>query len=247
MTQASAFPFLSDTAMVLAAGFGKRMLPLTLNRPKPLLEIAGRTMLDHALDQLVAFGIQRVVVNAHYLADQIAAHLDARRDIDILLSREDKILDTGGGVKKARAHFGDKPFILLGGDMPIMDGAVPALARLAAAWDDESMDDLLLVQATHKARGFGPDGDFVMEPDGTLWREGAPAPRPYVFLSAQIIRPQLYDAIPYDVFSNNIVFDRLEAHGRLHGLEHDGTCYHVGTPEDLAEANRLLATGKGWG
>ena len=246
---ASSFPFLSDTAMILAAGFGKRMQPLTLQRPKPLLEIDGRSMLDRAIDHVKAAGVRRVIVNAHYLADQIEAHVRTRRDIEILVSHETDILDTGGGVKKARAFFGGKPFFLLGGDMPWFDGSSgPALTRLANAWDEASMDELLLLYPTAKARGFGPRGDFMMEADGRVWRKESPSLRPYVWISAQIVRPELYDdsSLP-DVFSNNLVFDRVEAAGRLYGLEHDGTCYHVGTPDDLAQANALLTRKEGWG
>jgi len=245
---AHAFPFLSDTAMVLAAGFGTRMRPLTDSVPKPLLTVGGRTMLDRAIDHLVAVGIRRVVVNAHYLADQIAVHVATRTDVEIIVSREDSILDTGGGVKKARGFFGDKPFFLLGGDMPFTDGPNErALVRLAKAWDEAKMDELLLLYPTAKARGFGPKGDFVMEPDGRVWRKDAPIPRPMVWISAQIVRPQLYDEVPDVVFSNNLIFDRTEAAGRLFGFEHDGSCYHVGTPEDLQKANALLDSGEGWG
>lgn len=247
MKNEAPFPFLSDTAMILAAGFGMRMRPLTLDVPKPLLEVGGRTMLDGALDHLVDVGVRRVVVNTHYLGEKINAHLAGRDDVEILLSPEDEILDTGGGTKKARPHFGDKPFILLGGDMPFIDGAEPALARLARAWDPERMDQLLLLYPRDKARGFGAKGDFMLREDGSAWRKDAPNPRDYVFISAQIVKPQLYDEFGETVFSNNAIFDLCEARGRLFGLVHDGSCYHVGTPEDLAEANALLVSGKGWG
>ncbi len=244
---AQAFPFLSGTAMVLAAGFGMRMRPLTLDKPKPLLKVGGRAMLDRALDHLAKVGVRRVVVNAHYLGNQIRDHVAPRRDVEIILSPEDEILDTGGGVKKARAHFGDKPFFLLGGDMPYFDGTgEKALARLAQAWDAQTMDILMLVAPCGKARGFGDKGDFMMREDGGLWREGAAQPRDVVFLSAMILKPQLYDTITETVFSNNKLFDEAEKRGTLFGLVHDGTCFHVGTPQDLAEANALLASGKGW-
>jgi len=233
--------------MVLAAGFGKRMQPLTLDVPKPLLEINGRAMIDIAIDHLVKAGVKRVVVNTHYLGWRIESHLASRRDVEILFSQESEILDTGGGMKNARRYFGDKPVFALGADMPWFDGGQPALDRMAAYWDPARMDVLLLLYPRDKARGFGPAGDFVMEADGRLWRKEAPKPRPTVFISAQIVKPQLYDEIPDRVFSNNRIFDIAETRGRLYGLLHDGTCYHVGRPEDLAEANRLLATGEGWG
>ncbi|MGE4351388.1 MAG: nucleotidyltransferase family protein [Bdellovibrionales bacterium] len=242
------FPFLSDAAMVLAAGFGTRMRPLTDTVPKPLLKVGGRTMLDLAVDRLVQAGVRRVVVNAHYLADQIRDHLAERHDVELILSHEDQILDTGGGMKKARPFFGDKPIFELGGDMPFFDGpGQAALTRMAQAWDPERMDVLLLVYPREKARGFGPRGDFMLRPDGALWRTGAPRVRDYVWLSAQIVKPQLYDEIEAEVFSNNKIFDVAEQRGRLFGLVHDGTCFHVGTPADLAQANALLASGKGWG
>ncbi|MDD3181961.1 MAG: nucleotidyltransferase family protein [Alphaproteobacteria bacterium] len=247
MTNDVSLPFLSETAMILAAGFGMRMRPLTLDKPKPLLVVAGHTMLDRALDHLVRVGVKRVVVNTHYLGDCLREHLSRRKDVEIILSPEDAVLDTGGGTQKARPHFGDKPFILLGGDMPILDGCEPALARLARMWEPERMDQLLLLSPREKARGFGPNGDFMLRGDGSLWRKGAPIPREYVFISAQIVKPQLYDEIDEVVFSNNKIFDLCEARGRLFGLVHDGSCFHVGTPEDLAEANALFDSGKGWG
>lgn len=244
----SAFPFLSDTAMILAAGFGKRMQPLTLETPKPLLKIGGKTMLDRALDALVAFGVKHVIVNGHYLADQIKQHLALRKDVEIFFSYESEILETGGGVRNVRDRLGEKPFFLLGGDMPWMEGPnEPALTRLAKGWDSERMDELLLLYPTAKARGFGPNGDFMLEADGRVWRKGSTLPRSHVFSSVQIVRPSLYDQIEKSYFSNNEIFDLAEERGRLYGLEHDGTLFHVGTPQDLEEANRLLASGEGWG
>ncbi len=303
----TAFPFLSATGMVLAAGFGKRMQPLTLTTPKPLLKVGGRAMLDLAIDHLKAAGITRVVVNAHYLADQVAAHCAGITDSTILLSREDEILETGGGVKKAlraglfqssslRAQRSNpaprvcavcesyapwtrrgwiatlrfaslamtkimrkaqkkskikketnKPFFVLAGDMPMTEGAAPALARLAQAWNPKTMDVLLLVMPRDKARGFSGKGDFMMRADGSLARAGVGgAARDVVFISAMIVNPVLYDEVSEPAFSNNVIFDLAESRGRLFGLVHDGACYHVGTPEDLAEANRLLETGEGW-
>ncbi|HAX92103.1 MAG TPA: mannose-1-phosphate guanylyltransferase [Rhodospirillaceae bacterium] len=240
-------PFLSDTAMVLAAGFGKRMQPLTLQTPKPLLKVGGKPMLDHALDHLRDVGIKRAVVNTHYLGDQIAVHCAQRTDMEIILSPEEEILETGGGVKKALENFGDNPFFVLSADLPWIDGAVPALQRMAEAWDPAKMDQLLLVAPLSKAHGCGTKGDFMREEDGRLWRKDAPYPRPYVFFAAQIVKPQLYYDIDETVFSNNLVFDLAESRDRLYGLVLDGSCYHVGTPQDLFEANRLLESGKGWG
>lgn len=238
----------SDTAMVLAAGFGMRMRPLTLELPKPLLAVGGRTMLDQALDRLKDAGLSRAVVNTHYLGDKIAQHLQKRTDIKTILSPEDEILETGGGIKKALKAFGDKPFFVVSSDLPIIDGPVPAIQRMAQAWDAEKMDILVLLYPLSKALGFGAArGDFMMEADGRLWRKDAPADKPYVYISLMIVKPDLYKDIQETAFSNNILFDKAEAAGRLYGLVHDGTCFHVGTPQDLAEANRRLASGEGWG
>jgi len=247
MVMDNVFAKLSDTAMVLAAGFGTRMHPLTLDTPKPLLEVGGRPMLDIALDHLVAAGLKRAVVNTHYLGWRIESHLAFRRDIEIVFSQEEKILDTGGGIKYARRWLGDKPFFALGADMPWFDGPTSALARMAEMWDPWQMDVLLLLYPLAKAHGFGSDGDFVLEEDGHVWRKGAPTPRPTVWISALIVKPELYDEIPDRVFSNNRIFDIAESRGRLFGLLHDGTCYHVGRPEDLEAANALLKSGEGWG
>ena len=238
---------LSETAMVLAAGLGTRMRPMTLARPKPLHMVGDRTMLDHALDRLVAAGIQRAVVNTHYLAEQIEDHLSSRHDIDIVVSREDALLDTGGGIKKALPLFGGRPFFALNADLPWLDVDVPGLTRMRQAWDPERMDVLLLLMATGTARGFSGSGDFMMEKDGRVWRQKAPKPRPYVWISAQILKPELFVDITEKSFSNNVIWDEAEVHQKLYGLEHDGSCYHVGTPEDWEKANALLRSGQGWG
>ena len=239
---------LSSTAMVLAAGKGLRMRPLTLETPKPLLEVGGQAMLDTMLDRLRDFGIKRAVVNTHHLHEKIEAHLKNRHDIEIIISREDELLETGGGIKNALANF-DKPFFALNADLPWTEGKVPALSRMAAAWDSAKMDVLLLLISKEKAekRGFGTKGDFAMEKDGRLHRINIHPPYPYVMIGAQIVKPELFGSVQEKIFSNNIIWDVAERAGRLYGISHDGACYHVGTPEDLAEANRLLATKQGWG
>ncbi len=238
---------LSSTAMVLAAGFGTRMRPLTLTKPKPLQSVGGKTMLDHALDRLVEAGIARAVINTHYLADQIAAHVKTRHDIDILISYEPEILDTGGGIVRALPHFDGKPFFALNADLPWTDSDAPALARLREAWNPEIMDALLLMMPTRKARGFLDKGDFNLGPEGHLARHGVLPPRSHVWIGVQILKPELYENPAAPVFSNNLVWDSLEARARLYGLEHHGSCYHVGTPEDLEKANALCESGEGWG
>jgi N-acetyl-alpha-D-muramate 1-phosphate uridylyltransferase len=236
---------LSKTAMILAAGHGMRMRPLTLQTPKPLLKVGGRAMLDHAIDKLIATGVTRIVINCFYLADQIEAHAETRNDVEIVISRETELLDTGGGIKNALRYF-DAPFFALNADLPWMDGETHSLSRMTETWDAAKMDSLLLLMPTSKARGFEAKGDFAMEKDGRVWRKDLPPPRPYVWISAQIIKPELFAKIPDKVFSNNVIWHDAEAHNRLYGIAHEGTCYHVGTPEDLTKANELLDSGLGW-
>ncbi|MDD3029925.1 MAG: nucleotidyltransferase family protein [Alphaproteobacteria bacterium] len=238
---------LSKTAMVLAAGFGMRMRPLTLSTPKPLLRVSGRTMLDLAIDKLVAAGIERVVVNTFYLAEQIEGHLKTRTDIDIVTSREEEPLETGGGIVRALPYFEGRPFFALNADLPWVDGDEPSLRLMGRTWNPVLMDALLLVVRTQNARGFSAAGDFALDAEGRLHRKDVPAPRPFSMMAAQILNPSLFDDPPSKVFSNRIVWDRAEEKGRLFGVVHQGTCYHVGTPGDLDQANALLASGKGWG
>jgi MurNAc alpha-1-phosphate uridylyltransferase len=237
---------LSHTAMVLAAGLGMRMRPLTLTKPKPLQTIGGRTMLDCALDKLVAAGIKRAVVNTFYLAEQIEAHMKARRDIEIVISREEELLDTGGGIAKALPYFEGQPFFSLNADLPWFDEGTPSLIRMRENWDPEIMKVLLLLMRTEKTRGFSPDGDFMMENDGRLSRKNRQPPRPFVMISAQILTPELFAAPPAKVFSNNVIWNAAETRQCLYGIEHEGTCFHIGTPDDLRNANGLLESGKGW-
>lgn len=237
---------ISNTAMILAAGLGTRMRPLTLRKPKPLCEVGGRTMLNHALDKLVAAGIKRAVVNVFYLPEQIEAHVEDRRDIEIIISRETELLDTGGGIKNALHYFGNQPFFALNADLPWMDGDRPSLMCMAEMWDTTKMDTLLLLMPTKKARGFAATGDFAMKKDGSVWRKNLPPPRPYVWISAQILKPELFTSESSKIFSNNKIWDKAETQHRLYGIEHNGTCYHVGTPEDLEAANALLVSGQGW-
>ncbi len=220
---------------------------MTLTKPKPLQPVGGRAMLDHALDKLVAAGIKRAVVNTHYLAEQIEEHLKTRRDIEIVISREEKLLDTGGGIVRALPYFDEKPFFVLNADLPWLDGALPSLSIMRESWNPDAMDTLLLLMRTEKARGFSASGDFMMESDGRVWRKGFAPPRPFVLISAQIMKPELFAHFSAEVFSNNVIWNAVEETRQLYGVEHDGTCYHVGTPEDWREANALLELGAGWG
>lgn len=228
-----------ETAMVLAAGLGVRMRPLTDDRPKPMVVLAGRTLLDWALDRISRTGVTRVVVNTHYRAEVIHRHLAGRAGI--VLSYEAERLETGGGVRRALANFEGKPFYVVNSDAVWLDGPVPALARLAAAWDDTAMDALLLLQPVGMATGYRGAGDYHRAADGTLRRRGADETAPYLFAGVQILHPRLFDGAPEGAFSLNLLYDKAQAAGRLFGLEHDADWFHVGTPEDLARTETILA------
>jgi len=233
-----------ECAMVLAAGLGIRMRPLTDARPKPLVELAGRTLLDRALDRLGEAGVDRVVVNAHYRAEMIARHLEGRQEI--VLSREEVLLETGGGVKAALAHLGDDPFFVVNSDAVWRDGPTPTLGRLAEFWSDADMDALLLLVPTPAVVGgsINDKGDYHLEPDGRARRRVEGEIAPFLFGGIQILHPRLFDDAPDGPFSLNLLYDRAQAAGRLHGIRHDGEWYHVGTPEDLAAAEAELGNGR---
>ncbi len=228
-------------AMVLAAGLGLRMRPLTATRPKPLIELGGRTLLDHALDRLAEAGIADAVVNSHYLGHMIAAHVADRSAPRIIVSPEDELLETGGGIARALPHLGDDPFFVVNADISWRDSDRPALARLSEAWRGDDMDGLLLVQDKAAAIGYDSAGDFFMSSAGILSRRGDAPAAPYVFTGIQLLHPRLFADVPSGPFSLNLLFDRALAAGRLYGLAHDGEWFHVGTPEALAEAEERLA------
>lgn len=235
--------FMPAHAMVLAAGKGLRLRPLTLSRPKPLVEVAGRTMLDGVLDRLAEAGVADTVVNAHHLGHMIEGHLQGRTSPRIHISREDVLLETGGGVKRALPLLGDRPFFVINGDVVWRDGKVPALRRLAEAWDGRIMDALLLLQSTASAVGYEGPGDFVMDQLGRLRRRKEAEVVPFLFAGLQILSPGLFEDAPDGPFSLNLLYDRALAAGRLYGLRHDGTWYHVGTPGDLERVEAALAPG----
>lgn len=229
------------TAMVLAAGLGKRMRPLTDKLPKPLVPVAGRTLLDRVLDRLEATGIERVVINLHYFREIMEAHLAGRRSPRIELSPEADLLETGGGVKNALPRLGSEPFYVTNADVLWLDGTSPALQRLARAWNDEAMDALLLLHPTVTATGYDGVGDYFADPLGRLRRRRGNELAPFIFAGVQIIHPRLFANAPDGAFSLNRLYDRAEEVGRLWGLRHDGLWFHVGTPQGLAETEVLLA------
>ncbi len=225
--------------MALAAGLGTRMRPLTLTTPKPLLPVAGRSMLARALDHFAAAGVRRAVVNAHHLKEQIAVSVNNRCDMEMVLSVEKDVLETGGGVQKALPHLGARPFYTANADIIWGDGPTgSALLRLADAWNDDSCDALLLLARRDGAFGYDGPGDFFCNQDGApLRRRGGAPEAPYVFAGVQLIRPQACDGLEAGAFSLNRVWDRLLEKGRLRGVIHDGGWWHIGTPEALAAAD----------
>lgn len=230
-------------AIALAAGLGLRLRPITLSTPKPLVEVGGKTLLDHALDKLNQAGVESCVVNMHHLASQIAKHVAARRSPRILLSDEtDLLLETGGGIVKALAHLGADAFFAANADILWTDGEndVPALKRLDKAWNDRAMDGLLLLVPRAKAFGYEGAGDFFLEDDGRLKRRGASPEAPYVFAGVQVLHPRLFEDAPSGPFSLNLLYDQALAQGRLSGLVHQGGWYHIGTPDALVAARGLL-------
>ena len=232
-------------AMVLAAGLGLRMRPLTQTTPKPLLEVGGRPMLDHALDRLQEAGVTQVVVNTHWLPEKIEDHLRDRSAPETRISREDELLETGGGIAKALPMLGKVAFYAANADIVWRDGATPALLRLARTWDDERMDVLLMLTATVRATGYDGGGDFLMDPLGKLTRRLERQIAPYVFTGVQILHPRLFKDVPSGPFSMNLLYDRALDADRLYGMAHDGDWYHVGTPDaiDVADAEILEKEG----
>jgi MurNAc alpha-1-phosphate uridylyltransferase len=233
-------------AMVLAAGFGTRMRPLTNTRPKPLVEVAGRPLIDHVLDRLAAAGVERAVVNIHHFADLMEAHLKDRTRPCIVLSDErDLLLGTGGGVVKALPELGDAPFFHLNSDTIWIDGTGPNLARLAEAFDPARMDALLLLAPAAGSIGYAGRGDFVMARDGTLSPRGARDSAPFVYAGAAILAPALFKNAPQGEFGLTDLFGRAADAGRLHGLTLDGLWMHVGTPDAIAPAEAEMRKGGG--
>lgn len=237
-----------QTAMVLAAGLGTRLRPLTDRVPKPLIPVAGRTLLDRCLDRLVEAGVQRAVVNIHWLGSQIRDHLKTRRDLEIVISDEtDLLLETGGGIAKALPLLGDTPFLAVNADLIWRDpdNETSAVKRLADAFDPAMMDGLLLLQPRETADGHGGPGDFFLDPDGRLRRRGAQATAPYVYTGVQILNPAIFREAPAGAFSLNILYDRAIAAGRLFGLVHRGSWMDVGTHDGLKHAETVLHGARG--
>ena len=234
-------PVRPTRAMVLAAGFGTRMRPLTDRMPKPLVPVAGRALLDHVLDKLAEAGVTDAVVNVHYLPDQIIDHTATRTKPRVTISDErDAVLGTGGGVVKALPLLGDAPFYHLNADTLWIDGAQPNLARLAEAFDPTRMDILLLMAPTADSIGYSGSGDYAMLPDGTLRRRKEREVVPFVYAGVAILSPTIFAGSPAGEFALTKLFDRASEQGRLFGLRLDGLWMHVGTPDAVQAAEQAF-------
>ncbi|WP_073955299.1 nucleotidyltransferase family protein [Thalassospira sp. TSL5-1] len=228
-------------AMVLAAGLGKRMRPITDKLPKPLVPVAGKPMLDHVLDRLGDAGFDRVVVNNHYLGEMISAHV-ANRDFPVVVnSAEAELLETGGGVQNALPLLDDTAILVANADMYWTEGTEPLFERMMDAFDAEHMDALLAIVPVEGAFGYEGAGDFFWQVDGRLKRRGSAPHAPYVFTGIQILNPRLFEGLLPGNFSLNVIYDRALESGRCYGLVHDGRWFHIGTPDALADAERTLA------
>jgi MurNAc alpha-1-phosphate uridylyltransferase len=228
-------------AMVLAAGLGARMRPLTDRMPKPLVAVAGRALIDHVLDRLAGAGVERAVVNVHYLADQLDRHLAARKKPKITISDErGLLLGTGGAVVKALPELGDAPFFHINSDTIWIDGVKPNLTRLAEAFDAARMDAALLLAPTAGSVGYAGRGDFAFAADGRLRRRAEREVAPFVFAGAAILAPALFKDAPKGEFPLTDLFDRAAEQGRLFGLRLEGLWMHVGTPDAIALAENAI-------
>ena len=235
------------TALVLAAGLGRRMRPLTETLPKPLLPLGGRTLLDHALDRLAEAAVERVVVNAHWHADQIEAHLAARTAAGLkpatLVRTEATLLETGGAARAAYDLLGPGPFYVVNGDSFWLNGPCPALTRLRHAWEVGDADCVLLAHRTAQAHAEVGCGDFALDPWGRPRRPGEREVVPYIYAGAQILGPALMADAPEGAFGMNLLWDRAIAATRARAVVHDGPWFHLSTPADLAEAEAILNAG----
>lgn len=229
------------TAMVLAAGFGERMRPLTDRMPKPMVEVAGKPLLDHVLDRLAEAGVETAVLNVHYLADQIEKHVARRTKPRVVISDErGQILGTGGGVVKALPQLGTGPFFHVNSDSIWIDGVHGNLQRLAAAFDPQTMDALLLLAPSAGSIGYAGRGDFAMAPDGRLRRRTEREVLPFVYAGVAILSPALFAGTEAKPFSLTTLFDRAAESGRLFGLRLEGLWMHVGTPDAIALAEAAI-------
>lgn len=229
------------TAMVMAAGIGKRMRPLTATRPKPLIPVAGKPLLDHTFDHLKAAGVKRAVVNVHYLADTLEGHLASISGIEIAVSDErQELLETGGGLMKAKPLLGDDPIFVVNSDNYWLDGPTDALSLLAARWDPAEMDALLLLVPLARAHCHGGQGDFHIAADGKITGRRKPGRvAPFVYIGVQILNPAILVDAPAGPFSTMLFWERAIVAGRAYGVVHQGLWVDVGTPAAVKRAEIL--------
>jgi MurNAc alpha-1-phosphate uridylyltransferase len=234
------------TAMVMAAGLGKRMRPLTATRPKPLVEVAGKPLIDHVFDRLVAAGVRRAVVNVHYLADTLEAHVVNRNHgVEVAISDErPQLMETGGGLVQARALLGDGPVLVINSDNLWFDGPVDTLKLLSHRWDDATMDALLLVVPYARANNHQGQGDFRLAADGRIIaRRKAATVAPFVYTGIQILHPRILRDWPEGPFSTNLFWNRAIEAGRAYAQVHQGLWFDVGTPAAIPKTEALIANG----
>lgn len=233
---------LGSRAMVLAAGLGHRMRPLTLTRPKPLIQVAGKAIIDHSFEALRAARIETAVVNVHYLPEQVEAWAARQKPPPRILVSDERaeLLDTGGGVARALPLLGDEPFFVLNSDSFWIESGEPALSRMRKAWNGAIMDCLLLVCPLAHCVGFDGQGDFTIDAEGTLVRKRADDHHPVVYIGCYLVHPRIFAGAEAGAFSMNILWNKSIAAKRLYGLVHDGLWLHVGTPEAIPLAEAAL-------
>ena len=228
--------------MILAAGLGMRMRPITDRTPKPLVKVCGKALIDHGLDALARAGVEKAVVNVHHLAEQLEGHLAERKAPAVTISDERHcLMDSGGGVKKALGHLADEPTFLLNADSFWLEGVRPNLPAMARQWDGSKMDFLLLLSGMQQAVGYHGSGDFDMDAQGRLTRRKERKIAAFAYCGAAIFHPRVFDNTPDGPFSLNLLFDRAAEAGRLYGMRLDGLWLHVGTPESIGEAETAIA------
>jgi MurNAc alpha-1-phosphate uridylyltransferase len=232
---------LGERAMIMAAGFGQRMRPLTNGKPKPLVKVAGKPLIDYGIERLSEAGCELAVVNVHYLPDQIESWASHHASPKIVISDErQELLDTGGGILKALPLLGDAPFFVVNSDSIWIDKGKPALQRLIARWDDARMDCLLLLCHPARTIGYNGRGDFLSDADGRLLGRPKAGETGLAYIGAYLVHPRLFANIRLLKFSMNLLWDRAIAEGRLYGIEHEGQWLHVGTPDAIPLAERAL-------
>lgn len=229
-------------AMILAAGLGRRMLPITERIPKPLVRVRGKVLIDYAIDSLVRIGVQKIVVNVHHHAGQLEEHLRAEKRAEIVISDErEKLLDSGGAVARAIGQLGGDPFFVVNADSFWIEGFRPNLENMAALWDADRMEILLLVSGMASTIGYRGMGDFTMDPEGRLTRRGERLAAPFVYAGAGIFDSGLFENLQGETFSLNRQFDHALERERLFGVRLDGLWFHIGTPESIREAEEAIA------